>query len=220
MNEQSQFDAIDAIASISDPIRRSLYDFVSRSRGPIGRDEAARVLEIPRATVAFHLDRLVESGLLVAEFHRLSGRTGPGSGRPAKLYRKAGVELAVSVPERHYDLAAELFSSAIEESHRTAEPIRQALVRISTEHGRALRSAASSFDAVLRAVGYEPADDGDGGQILTNCPFHKLALSHTETICEANVALLRGAADQESQVCFDPGEGRCCVRITPATASA
>lgn len=220
MNEQNPFNAIAAVASIADPVRRALFDLVSRGTEPVGRDEAASALEIPRPTAAFHLDRLVASGLLVVDFQRRTGRTGPGAGRPAKLYRTARVEVGVSVPERHYDLAAELLSSAIEESDRTAEPIRQALVRVSTQRGRALRRAAGSFAAVLNDTGYEPADDEAGGQVLTNCPFHQLALSHTATICEANFALLRGAAENEAQVGFEPAEGRCCVRIVSKSPPA
>jgi predicted ArsR family transcriptional regulator len=211
--------AISAIASISDPIRRSLFDLVSRSDAPIGRDDAAAALSIPRATAAFHLERLAESGMLATEFSRRSGRTGPGAGRPAKLYRRAHAEIAVSIPERHYDLAGELLSSAIEESDRTGEPIRGVLTRVSTEHGRAIGERSESLAAVLESTGYEPVDNGDGSVQLANCPFQRLAANHGEIICGANVALLKGVAegagDDPDRVCFAPREGHCCVRIAP-----
>jgi predicted ArsR family transcriptional regulator len=214
-------DGLSALASLSDPLRRSLYELVSRSSTAIGRDEAAEALGVPRGTAAFHLERLADCGLLETEFKRRTGRTGPGAGRPAKLYRRADAELVVSIPDRRYDLAGELLSSAIEESDRTGEPVREALSRVSTEHGRALGRAAGSLDAVLLATGYEPHDDGAGGLLLRNCPFHRLATSHTETICRSNLALLRGAADGAGETLreasFDPGEGRCCVRIAPRT---
>ena len=213
MNPQARLDDIAAVASINDPVRRSLFDFAVRSETAIGRDEAATALGIPRGTVAFHLDRLVESGLLTTEFQRRTGRTGPGAGRPSKLYRPTSSEVVVSLPERHYDLAADLLSSAIEESDRTSEPIRQALIRVSTARGRALRISAGSFAGMLSATGYEPHDRAHGGKVLTNCPFHRLALSHTEIICQANLALLQGAAEGEEEIRFDPGEGRCCVQI-------
>ncbi|MDH6238475.1 helix-turn-helix domain-containing protein [Cryobacterium sp. CG_9.6] len=223
MDARTHMNDISAVASMSDPLRRKLFDFVSRSAAPVGRDEAASALGVPRSTAAFHLDRLAANGLLASDFQRLSGRTGPGSGRPAKLYRPAVGEIVVSIPERHYELAADLLSSAIDESHRTSEPIRQALTRVAIQYGRALGAQAGSLDVMLESSGYEPHNEGDGVVTLTNCPFHQLAQSHTETICQANVALLQGAADgadeDPSHVRFDPGEGRCCARIVRPDAT-
>ena len=195
MNEQSQSDGVSAIASLSDPLRRSLFDLVSRSATPVGRDEAAKALGVPRGTVAFHLERLARCGLLDTEFQRRTGRTGPGAGRPAKLYRRAANEIVVSLPDRHYALAGELLTSAIEQSNQTGEPAGELLTRVSEQHGCALGTRAGSLDAVLQSTGYEPQDDGDGGLLLHNCPFHRLAKGHAETICQANLALLIGAAD-------------------------
>jgi len=224
MNERLQSDDVSAIASLSDPTRRSLFNLVCESSSAVGRDEAAAALGIPRATVAFHLDRLVETRLLESEFQRRAGRTGPGAGRPAKYYRRATAEIVVTLPERHYDLAADLLSSAVEKSDRTGEPVRQALMRVSLERGRALGREAGSFDAVLQATGYEPRNDGEGGVVLTNCPFGQLSKNHAETICQANLALLQGAllgaGEIEHQVHFDPAETRCCVRLAATSGGA
>ncbi|WP_104191293.1 metalloregulator ArsR/SmtB family transcription factor [Cryobacterium sp. Y82] len=217
MNEQSQSDDMFAIASLSDPLRRSLFDLVSQSAVPMGRDEAAEALGVPRGTVAFHLERLARCGLLDTEFQRRTGRTGPGAGRPAKLYRRAANEIVVSVPGRHYALAGELLISAIEQSDRTGEPAQESLTRVSVEHGHTLGMSAGSLDAVLQSIGYEPQDDGDGGLLLHNCPFHQLAKGHTETICAANLALLvgvaEGAGESRRKVQFAPRDGYCCVHI-------
>jgi predicted ArsR family transcriptional regulator len=212
------------VASIHDPLRRSLLEFVSASAAPVGRDEAAVALGVARNTAAFHLDRLERDGLLIAEFRRMSGKTGPGSGRPAKLYRITDQEFGVSIPERHYDLAASLLASAIEESQRTGEPVQDALNRVAADEGRERGARATTLRGVLHDTGYEPRDDGEGGMTLANCPFHRLATSHTDLICHANVALLRGAAeganDTEHNVVFDPAQPHCCVRLTPADGSA
>src|SRR5918911_20308 len=53
-----------------------------------------------RDLAAFHLDKLVEAGLLEASFRRLGERRGPGAGRPAKLYRRGAGEVAASLPPR------------------------------------------------------------------------------------------------------------------------
>src|SRR3954454_15099535 len=89
-----------AVAALAEPTRRRLYDHVARAAEPVGRDDAAEALGLPRATTAFHLDRLVDDGLLEAVFARRSGRTGPGAGRPAKLYRRSPCSVSVSLPER------------------------------------------------------------------------------------------------------------------------
>jgi predicted ArsR family transcriptional regulator len=221
MDQFSREQHVSAVSAVADPTRRALFEFVSRSGGSVGRDEAAKALGLPRATVAFHLERLTESGLLETEFQRRSGRTGPGAGRPAKLYRRGTAEIAVSIPERHYDLAAELLSAAIEESDRSGQPVRAALTRVSVERGRELGLRAGSLDAALESTGYTPVPGEAGSVLLANCPFHKLAARHTEIICHANVDLLKGAAsgagEDPDRVLFEPLEAHCCVRIAPGT---
>ncbi|MEO7349468.1 MAG: helix-turn-helix domain-containing protein [Terrimesophilobacter sp.] len=219
MND-SRTQQIAAVAAISDPQRRALFDFVSRNNGPASRDAAVKALGIPRSTAAFHLDRLVEEGVLEIEFKRLSGKTGPGAGRPAKLYRRAIGDISVSFPPRRYDLAGNLMAAAIDESDRTGEPVREVLATISAQTGREIGAAAGSLDAALETCGYEPRDDGKGGMLLTNCPFDKLAAKHSEIVCGANVALLQGVADGASETertveFVVPADGCCCVRVTP-----
>jgi predicted ArsR family transcriptional regulator len=206
-----------AVSAATEPTARALFDLVSRSAAPMGRDAAAAALGIPRATAAFHLDRLVDAGLLTTEFRRLTGRTGPGAGRPAKLYQRAGLEVTVSLPERRYDLAGDLLSSAIEEAG--SDPIAEAIGRVAARRGRVIGADAGTLDAALEAIGYEPVEE-QGTTQLYNCPFHRLATSHTDTICRLNVALVQGMAegcgDDPERVRFAPGSARCCVRIEPA----
>src|ERR671913_2442130 len=212
MEQRPLADRVAAVSALDEPIRRALFDHVSRADSPVSRDAAADVLGLARSTAAFHLDRLADEGLLAVEFRRLTGRTGPGSGRPSKLYRRADGEVAVTVPERHYDFAGQLLLDAIEESTRTGEPAGGALLRIAGEVGRSLGSAAGSVERILEDHGFEPRPDGDGGILLANCPFHRLAQQHTETVCRLNLALLRGAAegsqDRRHPMVLDPGIGR------------
>src|SRR5687767_12295746 len=93
-------DRIAALAALDDPTRRAVFDFVARSRVAVSRDAAAEAVGVSRRMAAFHLDRLADHGLLTVEYRRPAGRSGPGAGRPAKLYRRAAGEVAVSVPER------------------------------------------------------------------------------------------------------------------------
>jgi predicted ArsR family transcriptional regulator len=210
--------ALDAITALGDVTRRALYDLVVASAAPVSRDEAADALGLTRGTAAFHLDRLVTSGALEVEYRRLSGRTGPGSGRPAKLYRRAAAELSVSLPPRAYDLAGELLATAIERADRSGESVRDALDHVAEETGRELGAGGKTLEQTLGEVGYEPRDDGAGGLALVNCPFHRLAASHTEVICATNVCLIQGIAqatgERERDVVFAPDAESCCVRIT------
>ena len=112
-------DRVAAVSALDEPVRRALLDYVSRSDAPVSRDDIAEAFGLARSTAVFHLDRLAEAGLLAVEFRRLAGRTGPGAGRPSKLYTKAAGEVAVTVPERRYDFAGNLLLAAIEESART-----------------------------------------------------------------------------------------------------
>src|SRR5690349_19183496 len=107
-------DGIGSVSALAEPSRRALYDHVSRQRTPVSREQAAEAVGLPLHSVKFHLDRLVDEGLLEVEFRRLSGRQGPGAGRPSKLYRRARAEVSVSLPARQYDLAAAVLADAVE----------------------------------------------------------------------------------------------------------
>jgi predicted ArsR family transcriptional regulator len=220
MVDRPRPDRIAAVAALDDPIRRAVFDLVARSGTAIGRDAAAEALGVSRRVAALHLDRLAEHGLLAVEFRRPEGRAGPGAGRPAKLYRRIDGEVAVSVPERHYDLAAWLLAAAVAESIDTGAPVRDVLERTAYETGRTMGAAAGDLLAALEEAGYEPRGQGDGGAVtLGNCPFHRLARQYTALVCGVNLHLLRGVADgtrgSAYRVVLDPGPDRCCVRLVP-----
>ncbi|SEF21198.1 Predicted transcriptional regulator, ArsR family [Amycolatopsis pretoriensis] len=214
---KSQAGALAAVAALDEPTRRRLYEYVVRRPQPVSRDDVAAALAVPRATVAFHLDRLVEEQLLVVEYERRSGRTGPGAGRPAKLYRRSDRQVSVSVPERHYELAGELLASAIEEADETGGSAREILSRRAREHGVGL--AAPDVVGALEEHGFEPRVEGDD-VLLGNCPFQRLARTHTRLVCEMNLGLveglLDGAGESRLRARLDPQPGFCCVRLAPA----
>jgi predicted ArsR family transcriptional regulator len=219
MEQSSRTASLAAVAALGDPVRRALYEFVSGRDAPVGRDEAADSLALNRSTAAFHLDRLAQEGLLEVEFRRLGGKTGPGSGRPAKLYRRAPSEIAVTLPERHYELAGDVLASAIEQADETGEPVRLAVRRVAGEAGRAAGASAASFEDALESNGFEPRTEPGGDIVLGNCPFHQLARRHTQIVCDLNLELVRGVAEGAGDQCHtivqDPDAGRCCVRAVP-----
>ncbi|MEU2288998.1 helix-turn-helix domain-containing protein [Streptomyces sp. NPDC013178] len=212
---------ISAVAALDEPTRRRLYDHVVRRPGPVSRDEAAAALGLARQTAAFHLDRLADESLLDVVYERRSGRTGPGAGRPAKLYKRSTKQVSVSLPERHYDLAGRLLAQALEESEATGEPVRTALHRKAHELGRQLGHEQAGVFALLESNGFEPRYDDDA-IVLGNCPFHALAREHTRTVCGMNLhllsGLLEGLHETTLQACPAPTPGHCCVRLEPASS--
>jgi predicted ArsR family transcriptional regulator len=205
-----------ALGELGDPIRRRVYDIVANAQDAVGRDAAAAAAGIPRSTVAFHLDRLVDAGLLTVEYRRLSGRSGPGAGRPAKLYRATAAEVTGSIPERHYELAGELLAAAAERADRDDIPMRDAVPAQARELGAQIGTECRSVEAALDACGYRPASDGAGGVVLENCPFHALAARHTQLVCGANLALVQGMIDatgDERTPHLVPRDGHCCVEV-------
>ena len=211
-----------AVAALAEPTRRRLYDHVVRAPEPVSRDDVAGATGVPRPTTAFHLDRLVADGLLDVHYERRSGRTGPGAGRPAKLYRRAECSVSVALPERRYDLAGELLASAVAEAEQSGERPARVLDRQAFRRGQELAAGAGSgAEAVLGVLeehGFEPRTSDDG-IALANCPFHTLAQRHTELVCGMNLRLvegvLAGVPDAGLTASLHPERGMCCVRLAP-----
>ena len=224
---------ISAVAALNEPVRRALYTYILEKSEAVGREEAAQAVGITRELAAFHLDKLLEEGLLDVEYRRLSGRTGPGAGRPAKLYRLSGRQVQINLPERRYDLAADLLAQAIEAPG--GDPAR-AVDKVARRFGKALgveahrrlgrRPSASKLletaCVVLREQGFEPIRTE--GQIrLRNCPFDSLAAEHTELVGGMNLALaeglLSGLEAEGVEARLDPQPGTCCVALGTARRS-
>ena len=206
-----------AVTALDDPVRRALFKLVTAADGLVSRDAAATTLGLARSTAAYHLDRLADTGLVAVEFKRLGDKKGPGAGRPTKLYSRTQSELSVSVPDRHYELAGEIMATAIDESQRTGTAVDETLRAVAESAGAALGAAAGSLERMLVETGYEPRPDSEGGFDFGNCPFHRLAQSHTNIICGLNERFLDGALagsqDAEHRV-EEPRPGsRCCARI-------
>jgi predicted ArsR family transcriptional regulator len=222
MAQRARPDRIAALAALDDPVRREVFDFVTRSGVAVDRETAAGAVNVSRRMAAFHLDRLAEQGLLAVEYRRPAGRVGPGAGRPAKWYKRVDTEVTVSVPERQYELLGGLLAAAVAESIDSGTPVQQVLERTVYEAGQAIGESAAGLPSALEESGYEPRqpDPHTGAVTLSNCPFHRLAKQYTELVCGINLHLLRGIAegvgDQTYVMVLDPGPGQCCVRLLPA----
>ena len=234
-SEHSRDDAVAAVALLDDRTRRRLYDLIGASDTAVGRDDAAERLGISRELAAFHLDRLVTGGLLTTEYRRRSGKTGPGAGRPAKLYRRAEGDIAISLPERRYVDAAEVFAQALGGiggpssvdavsgvAHAQGAQVgARARDRAGTGAGHARLKA--TLVELLADSGYEPeVEDDTGTVLLRNCPYHALAMRHRELTCGMNVAwaqgVVAGLEDPRLDAELAPSPGHCCVVFEDAAA--
>lgn len=219
-------DEIDAVAVLADPVRRRLYDAVSEASAPIGREEAARLATVPVHSARFHLDKLVGAGLLEASYARLTGRRGPGAGRPAKLYRRSGTEVAVSLPRRSYDLVGGVLAAALEQTMRGTD-VTVALHDEARSRGRAIgtsydgpgsgaRRELERVAGALAAEGFEPHRTDDE-VCLRNCPFDALAHEHTQLVCGVNLDFVTGVLDglgcTSARARLQPDPEHCCVRV-------
>ncbi|MBT2540155.1 transcriptional regulator [Streptomyces sp. ISL-44] len=221
---------IDAIAVLQDRVRRRLYEYVAAQGREVGRNEAAEAVGVARTLAAHHLDRLTEAGLLESGSRRLTGRSGPGAGRPAKVYTRARAERSVSLPARDYRTAAELLAEAAEQAGLDA-----GLCAAARRRGEALRGSAEPCGGLeeamemLAARGYEPHLEGtesaEGAEGATgaagpvvrmrNCPFHAVAERFPPLVCGMNLALLEGmlGADGPVRARMDARPGECCVVV-------
>ena len=216
------------IGALADDTRRALYEYVSAQAEPVGREQAATALGLAVHNVNFHLDRLVTEGLLEVEYRRLSGKTGPGAGRPSKLYRRASREFAVSLPPRRYELVGDILAAAVTRATE-GMPLNEALHECARREGLSVGQVVDGLDRagsltalaeVLRSQGFEP-QVRDDEVMLSNCPFDALAHKHTALVCGLNQAFVQGVADgldSDITACLEPGPDRCCVTARQASA--
>jgi predicted ArsR family transcriptional regulator len=222
------------VGALGDDLRRALYLFVRAEGRPVSREEAATAVGISRKLAAFHLDKLVELGMLTPAYRSTAGRVG----RPAKRYEPSDVQIEVSIPERRYDVLGSIFLDAIT-SQRPGESGVDAANRAAGAAGRRLgeeerdrqglarpgaeRALSASIDALDR-VGFEPYRDGEGCVRLRSCPFHALAERERDVVCGMNhrfvEGVVRGLGNRSVAVVREPVEGRCCVRLDPAPGHA
>jgi predicted ArsR family transcriptional regulator len=219
----SESDRLDTLAALGDPVRRRLYEEVASAPEPLGREEAAARAGVAVHTARFHLDRLADEGLLEVEYRRLTGRTGPGAGRPAKVYRRGPREISISLPARHYDLLSRILSTAVAEAETAKDPVRAVAVRVAREEGRAFGSTSPArgreltrVATALAAMGYEPVVGRDEVR-AANCPFHQAAQEQTELVCSLNVAYVEGVCAglgcDGVATELEPTAGGCCVVV-------
>jgi predicted ArsR family transcriptional regulator len=216
-----------AVALLAEPTRRRLYLYLRERGEPVGREEAARHAGVKARIAAFHLDKMVDAGLLEVEYRRLSGRVGPGAGRPAKVYVVSSRSFSVAIPQTRYALAASMMATALSAGGAGADGA-ESLKDVATTVGERLgdeirqrtRTDGARKEAVqheLKQLGYEPQVQESGEWTMRNCPFSELSTSHRELVCGMNAAfvagLLGGAHVRSLHVERRTAPPGCCVRL-------
>ena len=224
-----------AIALLADELRQRLYRFVATQPGPVTRDEAAAAVGISRKLAAFHLDKLTAAGLLQATAPDPASRR-PGPGRAPKAYQPTATEVAISIPQRRYDLLGEVLAQALV-ADGPASTARLAAHQLARERGQGLgervraerrlgrlgpERALSVVGELLAACGYQPARASARLQlVLRNCPFQQLARRAPELVCGLNqqflAGLLAGLRSRRVDAVLQPDAAadpaRCCVLL-------
>ena len=206
-----------AVVALADASRRSLYEYVCRQDRPVSREEAGDATGMSRGLAAFHLEKLVDARLLRADVQAPAGGR-RGRGRAPKVYQAAGDGLAITIPQRRYELIAEILADAVADAPSDAEATAR---RLATDRGQALGARLrgdGSLTGALAELGFEPEDGGRGAVVLRNCPFHLLAARQTALVCGINLAfvvgLLQGLEISGVQAELAPRAGYCCVELT------
>jgi predicted ArsR family transcriptional regulator len=233
MNSDGLSADISRVALLDDPVRRALYLFVVDQPDDVGRDQAARAVRVSRALAAFHLDRLVDAGLLESGFRQAPART-KRAGRPPKVYRRAPRQIDLTLPRRQYGLVAELMAASIDDQRSSAAA--KSLRRRAGDVGRSLgelarrragkrparRNLVVAAEGLLREHGFAPFRAADGALCLRNCPFDALVAEHRDLVCGMNVelndGLLEGLGLTGVRASFEPTAGRCCVVLRERAA--
>lgn len=222
--------ALTAVAALSDQLRRRMYGFIRRARRPVSREEAAETVGISRKLAAFHLDKLVEVGLLRARYEPVGGIRKVG--RTPKVYEPTDAEVHISIPAREHDLLADILIDAVltpDQGKAGREAALQVARHRGAELGAAERERArpgrlsveralTMTTAALARYGFEPDRVTPTLLRLRNCPFHPLASKAPQLVCGINHAFLTGFLDTlhapTLTAILAPRPGECCVELT------
>ena len=147
---------MDALDVIGDPGLRTTLLHVRGRRRAASIDEVASATGVHHNVARRRLERLAAAGLLTAGFERPPGRTGPGAGRPAKVYSPAPETTAIEFPKRRYPELVGLLVDAVPDRRLPEVGVRfgaysppqrassPSMTRAPVSRGSATRSARSA----------------------------------------------------------------------------
>lgn len=167
------------------------------TRRPLGASDVAKHVGLHVNTARFHLDALVEAGIVNRAREE---REHPG--RPRTLY--VARPDAARAGRRSYRLLAEILTSYV--AAETPQP-EQAAIQAGRAWGRYLANPPPPFRRInadtatqqlidgLDEIGFasEAVTTGNHRQILLHhCPFRETAEEHREVVCSIHLGLMQG----------------------------
>lgn len=202
---QTEKDIERLAGALGDPTRRKIFFVVREASEALTKDDVAEAVGIERRLAGFHLDKLVEQGFLEADFRKRE-RGGPGAGRPPKVYSLAESEAAVTLPERHYDVLAQLLLEAM---NSPGDPDEQ-LERVGFAFGQSLAEdqvgrgemdftptqAIAEVARILTRFGFaaQADDTSDKKPVIMacSCPFEEMAFHDPARVCGLDRSIWKG----------------------------
>ena len=234
---------MDALEAVGTPELREALLFVRGGAEAVSADDLAELQAVHRNVARRRLDRLVAAGLLVSRFERRTGRTGPGAGRPAKLYSPAPETVGIEFPGRHYEELIGLLVGVLPERLRSTRlravgrALAQELVRESPiVPARELRRGVERVCTAVGRLGFQATvaevDEETAVIVSPTCPLRPLVVERPETaeidrgmwcgLVEAAVAGVTAAdVSCETHHCLDDDAScRILVKVAKAPSRA
>ncbi len=201
-------DPLKVAGVLGDPTRYAIYQSIMASnKTAVTAQEVAEQFSLHPNVARIHLNKLQEIGLLVSQPEK-SGR----GGRPVHTYAVTGQAVSVTVPNRDYELLANLMSEAL---NLVGPEGLRALVSVGRNFGEKLAAEAagssglnplwaSEADLVdlaaqaltMHGIGVEAVRDDDGARlVLRNCGFREVALRHPGQVCHLCEAVVGGVME-------------------------
>lgn len=203
MGRRSPHQAAGITGVLAGTSRAAVLDALRDADRPLPVKDLAQRVGLHTSTLRFHLNRLVEAGLVHEE------RADPdGPGRPGLVYStvedtgEAGEESG----ERGYKFLARVLAAhlaatsgdAAGEADDAGQVFGRYLVgpprpfdTMDAEHARA------RLVLLLDELGFDPHEATDAGRIvLHRCPFREVAEDNPEVTCAVHLGLMRGALEE------------------------
>ncbi|MHB1343430.1 MAG: helix-turn-helix transcriptional regulator [Thermoleophilia bacterium] len=186
--------------ALGDPTRRAIFKYVAEAEMPVTAADVGATFGVHRTVARAHLEKLLETGLLVTDFlHK------PEGGRPPKVYSRSETRLDLQEPVRQYQVLAELLLHTLERFGDAGE----VLVReIGQDFGRQLATSTDGADdlterlAPLTRAGADMRVEVDGDRVTVhtgNCLFREVATRRPRLVCLLDQAIVTGLLSSDER---------------------
>jgi predicted ArsR family transcriptional regulator len=177
------------------PARVAVLDHLRACPQPIDAQAVAAATGQHVTTVRFHLDVLIEAGLVTTSRQQPHGRGRPRTlysptfrdrGTPGGAYRELAEVLAASFDTTPARRKRRAERAGADWAARRLGPAPDATSSPAISSAEARRRVTGMF----AEMGFGPEPTSDGRLLLHDCPFRDVARAHPEVVCVAHQGLL------------------------------